>query len=334
MTARDEALREWLAATCLEMHADAFEANDVGIDALRLLSDSDLKELGLSLGHRRTLQAAILQTPRRAAAGSSLPSQGDGERRQITVMFCDLVGSSELSVQFDPEDLRSLIHAYYSSCCTIIEASGGFVARIVGDGILAYFGYPAAREDAAECAIRAGLLIVNALRREAVASSRRIDVRIGLATGVSVISDMVGVGFSELHAVMGQTPNLAARIQSLAEPGMVAIADETRRLAGGFFVYADHGVHAAKGFSQPLQVWRVVGESGSGARFDAQHARRVDCIGRDAQLGALQQAWGQVLQSRCRVLTLVGEAGIGKSRLLRTASERLAPPPGLTVFMQ
>ena len=337
MKVGDDDFHQWLEALGLAKHAGVFADNDVGFEALRLLSEADLKTLGLSLGHRRILRSAVEQLHLRGAAHApavALLSGGQGERRQITVMFCDLVGSSELSVRFDPEDLRGLIHAYYTSCCSIIEESGGFIARIVGDGILAYFGYPAAREDAAECAIRAGLRIVESVDREPLEGRSRIGVRIGLATGVSVIGDMVGIGFSELHAVMGQTPNVASRIQSLVEPGTVGIADETRRLAAGFFVYADHGSHRVKGFDQPVQVWRVVGESRSGARFDAQHSAQVDCIGRDAQLGALQDDWQRVQQGSCRIVTLVGEAGIGKSRLLRTASERLAPLPGLTVFMQ
>ena len=336
MSVANDDLARWLEALGLGRYATAFADNDVGFDALRLLSDSDLKELGLSLGHRRILQGAVqqLQPGRAASTSAALAPGGPGERRQITVMFCDLVGSSELSVRFDPEDLRNLIHGYYSACCKIIEESGGFIARIIGDGILAYFGYPAAREDAAECAIRAGLRIVESMDRHRPEGAGRIDVRIGLATGVSVISEMVGIGFSELHAVMGQTPNVAARIQSLTEPGTVAIADETRRLAGGFFVYADQGAHQVKGFNEPMQVWRVVNESRSGARFDAQHSAQVDCIGRDPQLAALQQAWDRVQPGHFRIVTLVGEAGIGKSRLLRTASERFAPPPGLTVFMQ
>lgn len=340
MTIGQDDFRVWLEGLGLGRHADLFSAHDVGFDALRLLSDADLQQLGLSLGHRRILQAAIAQrlpqAPERPPVAPAAPAApaAQGERRQITVMFCDLVGSTELSARLDPEDLRSLIHAYYTACCRIIEQSGGFIARVIGDGILAYFGYPAAREDAAECAIRAGLQIIDGVRRDGLAGEDRVEVRIGLATGLSVISDMVGIGFSELNAVMGQTPNLAARIQALGAPGSVAIADETRRLAGGFFVYADLGLHQLKGFAQPVQVWRVVGESRSGARFDAQHAARTDCIGRDGQLATLQAAWQQVRAGRCQVLTLVGEAGIGKSRLLRTASERLLPAPGLTVFLQ
>jgi class 3 adenylate cyclase/tetratricopeptide (TPR) repeat protein len=333
----NEELCRWLEALGLGRYAGTFADHDVGISDLCRLTDADMKELGLSLGHRRKLEVAIegLRSDAAACAPTkALFSGGRGERRQITVMFCDLVGSSELSVRFDPEDLRGLIHAYYSSCCKIIEEGGGFVARIVGDGILAYFGYPKAREDAAECAIRAGLRIVESVGDVWPESQERIDVRIGLATGVSVISDMVGIGFSELHSVMGQAPNLAARIQALAEPGTVAVADETRRLAGGLFVYADGGTHRLRGFKEPVHVWRVTGGSPSMARFDAQHSAHVDCVGRDAQLATLQQAWHQVQRWCCRVVTLLGEAGIGKSRLLRTASETLAPSPGLTVFMQ
>ena len=337
VTLGNDDFRRWLKALGLDRYAETFMENDVGFDVLHHLSDTDLKELGLSLGHRRVLQGAIEQlhgrnVERTPTVGSS--PAGLGERRQITVMFCDLVGSTELSARLDPEDLRSLIQAYYSSCCRIIEESGGFIARLIGDGILAYFGYPAAREDAAECAIRAGLEIVDTVRRERLEGTSSIDVRIGLATGVSVISDMVGIGFSELHAVMGQTPNLASRVQSLAEPGTVFVADNTRRLAGGFFVYADQGSQQVKGFDQPMRVWRVVGESLSGARFDAQRTTGVDCIGRGGQLGELVDVWSRVQPGGCRIVTLVGEAGIGKSRLLRAASERLATPAGLTVLMQ
>lgn len=335
----DEELAQWLASLGLQQYTAAFAAHDVGWATLPLLTDDDLKELGLSLGHRRLLQQALRQRQAVPPGTVTLPSSqppARGERRQITVLFCDLVGSTEWSHRLDPEDLRNLIHAYYSSCCRIIEQSGGFIARVIGDGILAYFGYPAAREDAAECAIRAGLRVVDAVSRENHAGAGRLEVRIGLATGLSVVSDMVGVGFSELHAVMGQTPNLAARIQALGAPGTVAIADDTRRVAGGFFVYGDLGLHELKGFAQPVQVWRVVGESQAGARYDAQHAARAECIGREVQLELLQSKWDAVRSARYdnAVVTLFGEPGIGKSRLMRTASERLIPQPTHTVLMQ
>src|SRR4051812_24311935 len=221
MTAGDDDFRQWLEALGLGRYAGVFADNHVGFEVLRLLSDADLQALGMSsLGHRRRLQDALGQLPPRRAA----PMPGDhGERRQITVMFCDLVGSTELSVSHEGEDFRRLIKAYRSSCCTLIEESGGFIARVVGDGILAYFGYPAASEDAAECAIRAGLRITESVKSAPPHGGSRIDVRIGLATGVSVVGDMVGPGYFEPHAVTGQVPNLAARVQALAEPGMVAI---------------------------------------------------------------------------------------------------------------
>ncbi len=337
MTVEKSVLRSWLETLGLGRYVEVLVANDVDMEALRLLSDADLQALGFSLGHRRTLQDAIRSLNAAHATTQldpSLAAGSQGERRQVTVLFCDLVGSSELATQFDPEDLRNLVHRYYSSCCKEIEACGGFVARVIGDGILAYFGYPVAREDAAECAIRAALRIVEAVHQPVIDASWRIDVRIGLATGVSVISSMVGIGFSELHAVLGPTPNLASRIQSLVEPGTIGISDETRRVAGGAFAYADQGVHLVKGFSRPVRVWGVVGEGRSGGRFDAQHPSPGDCFGRDTELAGLRDAWDRVQQGRCEVITLIGEAGIGKSRLLRTASERFAPSPHFVAFMQ
>ncbi|MFC5499435.1 ATP-binding protein [Caenimonas terrae] len=333
-------LARWLDTLGLAAHAETFHRNDVDLELLPTLSDADLKELGLSLGHRRMLLAALRdlqdgqdqRPPRRSQAAP--PKSEQGERRQITVMFCDLVGSTELSGRLDLDDLRSLIHSYYSSCCTIIEEAGGFTARLVGDGILAYFGYPVAREDAAECAIRASLRIVEALASGRRDGGSQLDVHIGLATGMSVISDMVGSGFAERHAATGLTPNLAARIQALATAGSVVIADETRRLAGGLFMYADLGWHQLKGLDKPVRAWKVVGESLSGVRFDARRTEIFECLGRDAELAALQAGWERARGGQCSIVTLVGEAGIGKSRLLRTASERFARSSGLAALLQ
>lgn len=319
------------------MHAETFGKNDVTFEVLRSLSDADLKELGLSLGHRRILLDALNQL-RASQPGrpAGLPPQTveQGERRQITVMFCDLVGSTEMSGRMDLDDLRSLIHAYYSSCCNIIEGAGGFTARLVGDGILAYFGYPAAREDAAECAIRASLKILETLASGRLAGTSELDVHIGLATGMSVISDMVGSGFSERHAATGLTPNLAARIQALATAGSVLVADDTRRLAGGLFTYADMGWHQFQGLEKPVRVWRVVGESLSSVRFDAHRTEIFECVGRDAELNTLLESWALAGRGQCSIVTVTGEAGIGKSRLLRTASDQLARSSGLVVLLQ
>lgn len=330
-TPEENDLACWLHSLGLGMHAPNFAKNDITFAALSCLSDADLKELGLSLGHRRILMAAVNELREnnhghRAVAPTDRVEQG--ERRQITVMFCDLVGSTGMSERLDLDDLRSLIHGYYSSCCNIIEDAGGFTARLVGDGILAYFGYPMAREDAAECAIRASLKILETLASGRVDGTSRLDVHIGLATGMSVISDMVGSGFAERHAATGLTPNLASRIQALAPPGSVLVADETRRLAGGLFTYADMGSHQFQGLEKPVHVWRVVGESLSSVRFDARHAEMFECVGRDAELNILGESWNQARRGQCRIVTVVGEAGIGKSRLLRTASDQFARTSG------
>jgi class 3 adenylate cyclase/tetratricopeptide (TPR) repeat protein len=302
---------------------------------LRHLSDADLKELGLSLGHRRVLLDAIGQLQARSAPRPATPeATGQGERRQITVMFCDLVGSTKLSEQLDLDDLRSLIHGYYSSCCQIIEAAGGFTARLIGDGILAYFGYPLAREDAAECAVRASLHILETLAAAPLQGGAELKVHIGMATGMAVISDMVGTGFAERHAATGLTPNLAARIESLATPGTVLISDETRRLAGGLFMYADMGWHQFRGLDKPVRVWRVIDEALSSMRFEAQRSEVFECVGRDAELARLLASWQAAQQGEARIVTVTGEPGIGKSRLLRTASERFARSSGRIVLLQ
>jgi class 3 adenylate cyclase/tetratricopeptide (TPR) repeat protein len=334
----DNNLAQLLNSLGLAMHAQAFEDNDVTLEVLRYLSDADLKELGLSLGHRRILLDAVSHAggkkTRRRAWNASPEKLEPGERRQITVMFCDLVGSTEMSERLDLDDLQSLIHAYYSSCCNIIEDAGGFIARLVGDGILAYFGYPSAREDAAECATRASLKILEALGSARLSGTSHVNVRIGLATGMSVISDMVGSGFAERHAATGLAPNLASRIQEVATAGSVVVADDTRRLAGGLFIYADMGLHHLQGLEKPVHLWRVLGESPSSVRFDAYRTEIFECVGRDAELDTVLESWKLARLGQCRIVTVSGEAGIGKSRLLRTASERLARSSGLSVLLQ
>jgi len=257
-----------------------------------------------------------------------------GERRQATFMFCDLVGSTSLSEQLDPDDLHGVLHAYFTSCCKIIEDSGGFTARVIGDGILAFFGYPQAREDAAECAIRASLKIIDTMANAPLGRAGQLNVRIGLATGLAVISDMVGEGFAERHAATGLTPNLAARIQALAAAGSVFVSDETRHLAGGLFTYADGGRHQLRGLEKPVHVWQVIGEAPSTARFEAQGREIFDCVGRDAELGVLLESWKLARAGQGRIVTVRGEAGLGKSRLVRTATDRLAPAAAAVVLLQ
>jgi class 3 adenylate cyclase/tetratricopeptide (TPR) repeat protein len=242
-------------------------------------------------------------------------------------MFCDLVDWTGWAHRLDPEDLTRLTVAYYSLCCRRVAKFGGYTARFEGDGILAYFGYPTAREDAAECAIRAGLEIVDAMSRERLDGRYQCDVRVGMATGPAVISDVVGDGFAESSLVMGPTPSLAKRIQALTQPGAVTVSDDTLRLAGGLFDFVDEGIHVAKGFDAPVQLWRVLGESATSVRFDARRAARYECVGRESHLLALQAVWDRVRDGSCQAVTIVGEAGIGKSRLLRASDASLAPPP-------
>lgn len=319
-TPEDNDLTTWLHSLGLTRHAQTFAQNDITFAVLRRLSESDLAQLGLSLGHRRILMDAL--------------SLEQGERRQITVMFCDLVGSTGMTQRLELEDVISLTKGFYGACSAIIKAAGGFSARFVGDGILAYFGYPKATEDAAERAIRASLEILQTLENARLQGSSHLDAHIGLATGMAVISDMVGDGFSERHAATGLTPNLAARIQALAPAGSVLVADDTRRLAGGLFLYADVGAHQLKGLDKPVRVWRVVGESLSTVRFDAYRTEIFECIGRDAELNRLQDGWHLAQRGQCSIVTVTGEAGIGKSRLLRTASDQFARSSGLVALLQ
>jgi class 3 adenylate cyclase len=249
------------------------------------LTDQDLKELGLSLGHRKKLLTAIESlsteaTDRADAAaddGSIVRSsaQPEAERRQLTVMFCDLVGSTALSGYLDPEELREVIRAYQGVCTTAIKRYEGFVARYVGDGILAYFGYPLAHEDDAERALHAGLGVVEAVGelKETMGRNNGVDlaVRVGVATGLVIVGDLIGEGASEESAAIGETPNLAARLQGLAEPNAVVIAPNTRRLAAGRFEYTDLGTHKLKGIAGPVHAWRVIAASELASRFDAAH---------------------------------------------------------------
>jgi class 3 adenylate cyclase/tetratricopeptide (TPR) repeat protein len=276
-------------------------------------------------------------TPEERAAPGGLQTRPPvplGERRQVTFMFCDLAGSTRLSERMDPDDLRDVLHAYFSSCCKIIEDAGGFTANLVGDGILAYFGYPTAREDAAECAVRASLRIVESLAHQPPGGAGRLEVHIGLATGMAVIADMVGEGFTERHTATGLTPNLAARIEALAEAGSVLVSDETRRLAGGLFTYADMGWHRLRGLERPVRLWRVTGESPAATRFEAQRRQSSECVGRDAELAVLMRSWRDACAGHRSIVTVRADAGLGKSRLLRTAVDALEGETQRVVLLQ
>jgi class 3 adenylate cyclase/predicted ATPase len=250
------------------------------------------------------------------------------ERRQLTVMFCDLVGSTALASRLDPEDVREIIGAYHRCCAELITKAGGFVAKYMGDGALAYFGYPQAHEDDAERALRAALGLVQAVPRLRLAQESPLQVRIGVATGLVVVGDLIGEGAAQEQGVVGETPNVAARLQTLAEPGQVVICHSTRQLAGGLFEYGDLGRVALKGLAEPVQSWRVLGKSEVESRFEARHgAELTPLVGREEELELLLRRWRETVGGEGRVVLITGEPGIGKSRLTQTLMAQLSNEP-------
>jgi class 3 adenylate cyclase len=324
-------VRTWLAGIGLGQYADAFEANDVEMDLLKDVDDQTLKDIGVtSAGHRLRLRSAIAKlaptSDVKANANSAVAAlevaAASGERRQLTVMFCDLVGSTALSEKLDPEELRSLLHAYRTLCGDVIARYDGFVARYVGDGILTYFGWPTAHEEDAERAVRAALEIVHTVKR--VSSTEDLSVRIGIATGPVVVGETAGSGDQSKLAV-GSTPNLAARLQGLAIAGQIVIATSTRRLAGNAFELTDLGEHDLKGIAEPVHAWRVERALATESRFDANRggSTLTPVVGRGEELDLLLRRWSQARDGEGQVVLLSGEPGIGKSRLLNALRERL-----------
>src|SRR5690349_13271707 len=288
----------WLQSLGLERYVPAFRDNEIDWDALPKLSAEDLKDLGVVLGgHRRRLLDAIAALGATATADSAtaaprdLPAPAAAERRQLTVMFCDLVGSTPLSTRFDPEDLREIVGAYHRCVTDTVARFGGFVAKYMGDGVLVYFGYPQAHEDDAERAARAGLAVIDAVGR--LATPEPLNVRIGIATGLVVVGDLIGAGAAQERGVIGETPNLAARLQVLARPGTLVIADTTRRQIGTLFEIEDLGPQPLAGFAEPQRAWRVVAESGVLSRFEALRSEATPLVGRHEELDLLLRRWQQ-----------------------------------------
>ncbi|MBV8524312.1 MAG: AAA family ATPase, partial [Acetobacteraceae bacterium] len=312
---------EWLRTLGLEQYEPAFRENKIEADLLPSLTAEDLKDLGVLLvGHRRRLLAAIaaLQCtpsvePVAEADRSATPL--DAERRQVTVMFCDLVGSTALSARFDPEDLREVIRRYHACIAQIVARFDGFVAQYLGDGALIYFGYPNAHEDDAEQAVRAGLALVDAV--DGLPAPERLKVRIGIATGLVVVGDLVGGGSAQERAIAGNTPNLAARLQALAEPSSVIIAESTRRQIGALFEFLDLGPQSLKGFVEPQHAWRVLAENHALGRFEGLRSGATPFVGRAEELDLLLRRWVEAKRGGGRVVLISGEAGVGKSRLTK-----------------
>jgi class 3 adenylate cyclase len=323
----------WLRDLGLENYLQAFQANHIDGKVLPRLTADDLTALGISsIGHRRKLLDAIAALDQGGAPSAAVPiapnRSMEVERRQLTVLFCDLVGSTELATHLDPEDLRGVMRAYHRCTAGVIERFDGHVAKYLGDGVLAYFGWPRAHEDDAERAVRAGLALVEALARLEPQAGVRLRARIGIATGQVIIGDLVGQGALRDEAVVGETPNLAARLQALADPGAVIIGQATRRLIGGFFELADLGPQRLKGFAEPLAVWRVSGESGTENRFEALRGGNLTpLIGREHELGLLLERWSWATEGDGQVVLLGGEPGIGKSRMVQALRERLGDQP-------
>jgi class 3 adenylate cyclase len=324
----------WLQGLGLERYAPAFLENRIEADILPSLTLEDLRDLGVTLvGDRRRLLDAIaalgvaISTPAASAPAvtAAAPAPADAERRQLTVMFCDLVGSTALSTRHDPEDLRELIGDYHRAVSETVGRFDGFVAKYMGDGVLIYFGYPQAHEDDAERAVRAGLAVIEAVGR--LPAREDLPVRLGIATGLAVVGDLIGEGAAQERGVVGETPNLAARLQALAMPNTLVIGEATRRQIGGLFDLADLGPQALAGFAEPQPAWRVIGESGMLSRFEALRSGETPLVGRDEELELLLRRWQQAKSGEGRVVLISGEPGIGKSRLTAALSEHIGSEP-------
>jgi class 3 adenylate cyclase/tetratricopeptide (TPR) repeat protein len=328
-------IAEWLGSIGLGEYAQRFAENAIDFSTLRDLTEQDLKDLGVLLGHRRKMLRAIAElddAPAPAESATKPESPDEAERRHLTVMFCDLVGSTALAARLDPEDMRTLIGAYHRRITEVISRHQGIIGRYMGDGVLVYFGYPQAHEDDAEQAVRAGLALVDAVAKLPTDTDVALSARIGIATGVTVVGDLTGEGAAQEQVAIGETPNLAARLQTLADPGTVFICPTTRRLTGGHFDYRDLGPQALKGWAEPISIWRVLSASGVVSRFAAMHKTKLPALfGREEEIELLLRRWRHAAQEEGRVVMLTGEPGIGKSHIALALDERLQSESHITL---
>src|SRR5438309_4826633 len=326
----------WLQQLGLAQYEPAFRDNEVDGDVLPDLTAEDLIAIGVTpVGHRRKLLSAIAAlsdaapapvVPATPSAPPPAPAPARAERRQLTVMFCDLVGSTALSTGMDPEDLRDVITSFQNRCSAAIRHYDGFVAKYMGDGILVYFGYPRAHEDEAERSVRAGLDIVDAMAELNAAVPRapgvEFGVRIGIATGPVIVGDQIGEGTASETAVVGATPNLAARLQALAQPNQIVVSTATRAMLGDHFDLDDLGASELKGVAEPVPVWRVLSVRDVESRFAATRTgSAAPLVGRQEEMGLLLRAWDGSCHGRGQVVLIQGEAGLGKSRLVEGLRE-------------
>lgn len=320
---------EWLARLGLGQYAERFAENAIDVSVLPHVTDQDLKEVGIPLGHRRKILAAIgeLAPGPECSVASTPPKTSDtAERRQVTVVFVDLVGSTELSSRMDPEDLREILSNYQKCVADTVRRFDGFIAKYMGDGVLVYFGYPEAHEDDPERAVRAGLELISAI--SAVEAPVLLQVRVGIATGMVIVGELIGSGEAQERNIVGETPNLAARLQSIASASMVVIADGTRKLLGNFFELEDLGTKDLKGMQRAVRAWAALRPSSVASRFEALHAGDLmPLVGRHEELELLVRRWSRAKVGEGQVVLISGEAGIGKSRLTFALLEQLAREP-------
>jgi class 3 adenylate cyclase/predicted ATPase len=325
-------LQQWLEQIGLAQYADVFAKNDIDRETLPELNEQDLEKLGVSLGHRKKLLKAIseafpssLQASKFVETPSAIrTANARAERRHLTVLLCDLVGSTALSARLDPEDLRKVLREFQRCCGDAIRRYEGHIARFMGDGVLAYFGFPTAHEDNAERAVKAALEMVDSVSGLAIPIAEKLEVRIGIASGLVVVGDLIGEGPAREFALVGDAPNLAARLQALAEPNQIFVAPRTRHLLGKLFEFVDVGEHDIRGLERPIHVWRVLAPGSVSSRFEArQSSHLTPLIGRQAELGLLQKQYSKAKRGKGQVVLVSGEPGIGKSRLIMELRNRL-----------
>ncbi len=321
-------LKDWLATLGLERYATAFAKVEVDLETLPYLTEADLKEIGLPVGPRRRVLAALASAvPQDCALGAPQRSSESPatapERRQITVMFVDLVGSTRLSAELDPEVLADLMTSYKDVVSREIAAAGGWVAKYLGDGVLAYFGWPQGREDAAESSVRCGFQVVEQVARLSTPDKRALQCRIGIATGLVVVGGEVGKGTAREDAIAGEAPNLAARLQGLALPDTIVISEGTHRQLGELFECEALGEQVVNGFAAPVRAWRPIRASAHASRFQAARAVRTSFVGRRHELSLLKDRWRTAGEGKSRAVLILGEAGMGKSRLVSALHDEI-----------
>jgi class 3 adenylate cyclase len=326
----------WLSGLGLSQYEAVFRESAIDADVLTELTDQHLKDLGIALGHRLRMLRAIRELAGEAPVkASSAKPQDAADRRQLTVMFCDLVDSTALTAQLDPEDMGDLLRAFQRAVAAAVTRFDGHVAKWTGDGASVYFGYPRAHEDDAERATRASIALVEAVGRLRRERGLALEVRIGISTGLVVVGELIGEGDARERGVVGDTPNLASRLQTLAEPDTVVVSESTRRLLGRNFELQPLGPQELKGFRSPVPAWSVLRVSENVNRFEASRSEAMTpFVGREQEIALLINRWRRATKGEGQVALLSGEAGIGKSRILAALRERIGDERHLALRYQ